>query len=83
MVEQERELPLEYGCTLFEEVHDSTTLEPTNGERFKFLREVHVPTLMDLSYDENFSFIILWVSWFFLLHPTLPNFAAFILIKYG
>ena len=32
---------------------------------------------------KNFHFLILWVSWFFLVHPTLPNFAAFILMKYG
>ena len=55
MVEEELELPLEYGCTLFEEVHDSTTLEPTYEGSFSFLREVHVPTLMDPSHDEHFS----------------------------
>ena len=47
VVEEELELPLENGCTLFEEVHDSTTLEPTYEEFFAFLREVHVPTPMD------------------------------------
>ena len=29
VVQEELEFPLENGCTLFEEVHDSTTLEPT------------------------------------------------------
>ena len=55
LVEEELELPLEDGCTIFEEVHDSTTLEPTYGESFTFLREVCVPTLMDPSHDEHFS----------------------------
>ena len=55
MVEEELELPLENGYTLFEEVHDSTTLEPTYEESFAFLREVHAPTLMDPSHDENVS----------------------------
>ena len=55
VVEDELELPLEYGCTLFEEVHDSTTLELTYGEIFSFLREVHVPTPMEPSHDEHFS----------------------------
>ena len=30
VVEEELEWPLEDGCTLFEEVHDSTTLEPNH-----------------------------------------------------
>ena len=47
VLEEELELPLEDGCTRFEEVHDSTTLEPTYGESFTFFREVHVPTLME------------------------------------
>ena len=34
VVEEELEFPLENGCTLFEEVHDSTTLEPTYEECF-------------------------------------------------
>ena len=34
VVEEELELPLEDGYTLFEEVHDSTTLEPTYEESF-------------------------------------------------
>ena len=55
LVKEELELPLEDGCTLFEEVHDSTTLEPTYGESFEFLREVCVPTLMEPSHDEHFS----------------------------
>ena len=48
-------MSLENGYTLFEEVHDSTTLEPTYEESFVFLREVHVPTPMDLSHDELFA----------------------------
>ena len=55
MVEEELELPIEHGCTLFEEVHDSTTLEPTYGESFSILREVHNPTPMDPSHDEHFA----------------------------
>ena len=54
-MEEELELPLENGYTLFGEVHDSTTLEPTHEEIFSFLREVHNPTPMDPSHDENFS----------------------------
>ena len=57
VVEEELELPLEDGCTLFEEVHDSTTLEPNHEEIFAFLREVHTPTPMDPSHDENFHFL--------------------------
>ena len=34
MVEEELELPLENGYTIFEEVHNSTTLEPTHEEFF-------------------------------------------------
>ena len=48
-------MPLEDGCTLFEEVHDSTTLEPNHEESLAFLREVHTPTPMDTSHDENFA----------------------------
>ena len=55
MVEEELELPLENGYTLFEEVHDSTTLELTHEESFAFSREVHNPTPMDPSHDENFA----------------------------
>ena len=55
VVEKELEFPLENGYTLFEEVHDSTTLEPTYEEFFSFLREVHTNTPMDPSHDENFS----------------------------
>ena len=55
VVEEELELPLENGYTLFEEVHDSTTLEPTREQFFSFLREVHNPTSMDPSHDELFS----------------------------
>ena len=54
VVEEELELPLENGYTLFEEVHDSTTLESTHEESFAFLREVHNPTRMDPSHDEFF-----------------------------
>ena len=55
VVEEELNFPLEDGCTLFEEVHDSTTLEPTYGESFSILREVHNPNPMDPSHDENFT----------------------------
>ena len=34
MVEEEIELPLENGYTICEEVHNSTTLEPTHEEFF-------------------------------------------------
>ena len=34
VMEEELEFPLEDGCTLFEEVHDSTTLEPNHEELF-------------------------------------------------
>ena len=51
VVEEELELPLENGYTLFEEVHDSTTLEPTHEENFAFLRELHNPTPMEPSHD--------------------------------
>ena len=81
LVEEELEFPLEDGCPLFEEVHDSTTLEPTYVEFFSFLREVHVLPLWSLHMMNIFHFLILWVSWFFFLHPTLPYFAAFILMK--
>ena len=54
-MEEGLELPLENGYTLFGEVHDSTTLEPTYGESFSILREVHNPTPMDPSHDENFA----------------------------
>ena len=54
VVEEELEYPLENGYTLFGEVHESTTLEPTHEESFSFLREVHNPTPMDPSHDENF-----------------------------
>ena len=53
VVEEELEFPLECGCTLFEEVHDSTTLEPNHEDFFTFLRGVHTPTPMDPSNDEN------------------------------
>ena len=83
MVDEELELPLEYGCTLFEEVHDSTTLEPNHEEFFTFLREVHNPTPMDPSHDEIFFISDHLGELVFLLHPTLPKFSAFILMTYG
>ena len=55
MVEEELELPLENGYTIFEEVHNSTTLELTHEEFFSFFREVHNPTPMDPSHYEKFS----------------------------
>ena len=55
VVEEELELPLENGYTLFGQLHDSNRLEPTYEEIFVFLREVHNPTPMDPSHDDNFS----------------------------
>ena len=55
VVEEELDFPLEDGCTLFEEVHDSTTLEPNHEEILAFLRDVHTTTPMDPSHDEIFS----------------------------
>ena len=37
MVEEELEFPLENGYTIFEEVHNSTTLEPIHEEILHFL----------------------------------------------
>ena len=68
VLEEELELPLEYGCTLFEEVHDSTTLEPTHEESLEFLREVHSPSSMDPSNDENVSLSNPWGE--LVLSPT-------------
>ena len=48
-------MPLENDYTIFEEVHNSTTLEPTHEEIFAFFREVHNPTPMDPSHDDNFA----------------------------
>ena len=48
-------MPLENGYTIFEEVDNSTTLEPTHEEMFSFFREVHNPTPMDPSNDDNFA----------------------------
>ena len=48
-------MPLENGYTPFEEVHDSTTLEPTYEESFTLLREVHDPTPMEPSHAETFA----------------------------
>ena len=55
MVEEELELPLENGYTILEEVHNSTTQEPTDEEIFAFYREVNNPTLMYTSHYDNFS----------------------------
>ena len=55
VVEEELDFPLENCYTLFEEVHDSITLEPTHKDFFAFLREAHNPTPMDPSNDEIFS----------------------------
>ena len=55
VVEEELEFPLENGYTLFGEVHDSTTLEPSYEESFAFLREVHNPTSMEPTHDDNFA----------------------------
>ena len=48
-------MPPENGYTIFEEVHNSTTLEPTHEECFPFSREVNNPTPMDTSHYDNFS----------------------------
>ena len=55
MAEEELELPLENGYTVFEEVHNSTTLEPTYEEIFALFREVHNNTPMDPSHYDNFA----------------------------
>ena len=62
VVEEELELPLENGYTIFEEVHKSTTLEPNHEEMFYFFREVHNPTPMDPSHGNNFYLLITWLS---------------------
>ena len=36
VVEEQLKLPLEDGCTLFEEVHDSIALEPNHGTFLHF-----------------------------------------------
>ena len=54
-MEDKIELPLDNGYTLLEEVHDSTTLEPTYEESVTLLREIHNPTPIDPSHDEKFS----------------------------
>ena len=83
MVEEELELPLENGYTIFEEVHNSNTLEPTHEEIFAFSREVNNPTPMDTSHYDNLSLTDHLSELVFILHPTLLNFAAVILMKYG
>ena len=80
VVEEELEFPLENGYTLFGELHDYTTLEPTYEESFSFLREVHNPTPMDPSHYEKFALSDHLRE---LVHPTLHYFASFILMKYG
>ena len=55
MVEEELELPLENGYTIFEEVHNSNTLEPTHEEIFAFSREANNSTPMDTSNYDKFS----------------------------
>ena len=83
VVGEELELPLENGYTIFGEVHDSTTLEPTYEESFAFLGRCMFLPLWILHMMKSLHFLVICVSWFFLLHPTLPNFVAFILMKYG
>ena len=84
VVEEELEFPIDIGYTLLEAMHDSTTLEPTYEESVTLLREMHVPTPMNPSHDQNFAlYCHLGESRFILLHPTLPYFAGFILMKYG
>ena len=83
VVEEELELPLENGYTLFEEVHDSTTWNQPMRKFFNFEGRLLILPLCILHMMKMFYFLIIWVSWFFLLHPTLPNFAVFILMKYS
>ena len=47
VVEEELEFPLEDGCTLFEEAHDSTTLEPKYEESLTLWRDMHNNTPME------------------------------------
>ena len=54
-MEEELDFPLENGYTLFEEVHDSTTLEPTYEESVTVFMEVHNTTPMDPSHDEKIA----------------------------
>ena len=55
VVEEELEFPLKNGYTLFEEVHDSTSLEQTHEESFSFLREVNNTNPMDPPNHEKSS----------------------------
>ena len=48
-------MPLENGYTIFEEVHNSTTLEPSHEEFFAFSMEVNNTTPMATSHYDNFS----------------------------
>ena len=68
LVEEELELPLENGYTIFEEVHNSTTLELTHEEIFAFFREVHNTTLWILHIMTILHLLIIWVT--LVLSPT-------------
>ena len=61
VVEEKLELSLDEGYAIFKEEHDSYTLEPIYKKMFHMMKILY--------------FLIIWVSWFFLLHPTLPHFA--------
>ena len=55
MVEKELELSLGEGYTIFQEEHDSSTLEPIYDKGFTLLKELHDTTHMDPSHDEIYE----------------------------
>ena len=55
MVEEELELSLDEGYTVFKEEHDSSTLGPIYDKGFTLLKEMHDTTHMDPSHDAKFS----------------------------
>ena len=83
VVEEELELFLDEGYAIFKEEHDSSTLEPIGDKGFTLLKELHDTTHMDPYHDETSVVLIIWVSQFILLHPTIPCFAALVSMKYG
>ena len=83
VVEEELELPLEDGCTFFKKCMIPLPWNQPMGKVLHFLGRCMFLPLWIFHMMKIFHFRILWVSCFFLLHPTLPNFAAFILMKYG
>ena len=83
VVEEELELSLDEGKAIFKEEHDSSTLEPIYDNGFTLLKELLILPIWILPMIKIMHFLIIWVSYFILLHPTIPYFAAFILMKYG